>query len=87
MAQQLSAIRVDEYKMHFLMQDPYAFTQRGCQGGFTGAILPSPGAMMFNLYTNPQEDDSVAVREAPGMILFMGEAQAFQANSPKIPAG
>jgi arylsulfatase len=85
MAEQLSAVRVDEYKMHLLMQDPYAFTQRGYQGGFTGAILPSAAAMVFNLYTNPQEDDSVAIRQAPALIMLMEEVNAFARILMKFP--
>jgi len=85
MDEQLSAIRLDEYKMHLLLQDPYAFTQRGYQGGFTGTILKAAATMMFNLYTNPQEDDSVAIRQAPALIALMGELDAYMEILKKFP--
>jgi arylsulfatase len=67
------------------MQDPYAFTQRGYQRGFTGTILPSAATNMFNLYTNPQEDDSIALRQLPVYLLVSAEADAFSEILVKFP--
>lgn len=35
----LSAVRMDEFKYHVLIQQPYAYTQSGYQGGFTGTVM------------------------------------------------
>ncbi len=80
-----AAVRIDEFKYHTLMQLPYAVTQRGHQGGFTGAIVPGAGGMIFNLYTNPQEDASVGVRHIPMGVPLMDEMEAYQVILKKYP--
>lgn len=61
----LAAVRMDEFKYHVLIQQPYAYTQSGYQGGFTGTVMQTAGSSVFNLYTDPQESDSIGVRHIP----------------------
>ncbi|MFA9439376.1 sulfatase-like hydrolase/transferase [Uliginosibacterium sp. sgz301328] len=87
----LSAIRVDEFKFFTLLQQPDAFTQKGYKGGFSGAIMQSAGSMMFNLYTNPQEDDAVGIRHIPLGVPLEAEmrayAQVLKEYPPKVQIG
>ncbi|WP_276601119.1 sulfatase-like hydrolase/transferase [Nannocystis sp. ILAH1] len=78
--------RIDEFKFTTIAQLPQLVTQRGQQGGFTGAIAPSAGAMMFNLYTNPQEDDSIAIRHAPVALALEAELLRYREVLKKFPA-
>lgn len=82
---QLSAVRVDEFKFFTLVQQPFAFTQTGYQGGFTGAIMKTAGSLMFNLYTNPQEDDAIGVRHIPMGVPLEAEVDAYMAILKKYP--
>ncbi|TKV05155.1 sulfatase-like hydrolase/transferase [Citrobacter sp. wls619] len=82
---ELSAVRIDEFKYHLLIQQPFAFTQTGYQGGFTGAVMKTAGAMMFNLYTNPQEDESVGVRHIPMGVPLQDEAHNYMEILKKYP--
>jgi hypothetical protein len=48
--------------------------QKGFPGGFSGPVFTDTGgAIVFNLYTNPQEDVSIGVRHIP-MAVPVGEA-------------
>lgn len=58
-------------------QQPFAFTQTGYQGGFTGAITKTAGTTIFNLYTNPQEDDSIGVRHIPMGVPLQTEVHNY----------
>lgn len=82
---ELSAVRIDEFKYHLLIQQPFAFTQTGYQGGFTGAVMETSGSMLFNLYTNPQEDDSVGVRHIPMGVPLQDEVHNYMAILKKYP--
>ncbi|MGU9778456.1 sulfatase-like hydrolase/transferase [Salmonella enterica] len=82
---ELSAVRIDEFKYHLLIQQPYAFTQTGYQGGFTGAIMKTAGTAIFNLYTNPQEDDSIGVRHIPMGVPLQAEAHSYMEILKKYP--
>lgn len=82
----LSAVRIDEFKYHTIIQDPYALTQRGYQGGFSGAILPSTGSAIFNLYTNPQEDETIGIRHIPIGILLQNAIVDYHKILEKYPA-
>lgn len=47
--------------------------KRGYTGGFSGSIFTDTGgAVIVNLYTNPQEDVSIGVRHIP-MAVPLGE--------------
>ena len=82
---ELSAVRVDEFKFHVLLQQPFAFTQTGYQGGFSGALMKSAGSVMFNLYTNPQEDDAVGIRHIPMGVPLDAEYGAYMQILAKYP--
>lgn len=82
---ELSAVRIDEFKYHLLIQQPFAFTQTGYQGGFTGAITKTAGTTIFNLYTNPQEDDSVGVRHIPMGVPLQTEVHNYMEILKKYP--
>jgi len=82
---ELSAVRIDEFKYHLLIQQPFAFTQTGYQGGFTGAIMKTAGTMIFNLYTNPQEDESVGVRHIPMGVPLQDEVHNYMEIMKKYP--
>lgn len=81
----LSAIRVDEFKFFTLLQQPNAFTDLGYKGGFSGAIMQSAGSVMFNLYTNPQEDDAVGIRHIPLGVPLEAELGAYAEILKKYP--
>lgn len=67
--QYFAAVRVDQFKYTFTAEIQDAVVQKGNVGGFTGAIATETGgAIMFNLYTNPQEDVSVGIRHIPMMM-------------------
>jgi arylsulfatase len=61
----LAAVRVDEFKYAELLQNTNEITQRGYNGGFSGGLVQAYGSFIFNLYTNPQEDESVGIRHIP----------------------
>ncbi len=82
---QLSAVRIDEFKLMTLGQVGNAFTQQGNIGGFTGSIEPSAGTMMFNLYTNPQEDNSIGIRHLPMLVPVMDELDRYKEVLKKYP--
>lgn len=83
---QLSAVRIDEFKYHLLVQQPYAITQRGSQGGFSGTIMPTAGGTIFNLYTNPQEDNTIGIRHIPMGVALQAEEQAYKEILKQYPA-
>jgi arylsulfatase len=86
LGESLSAVRVDEFKAMFLFQSPTASVQRGYHGGFSGAIMTSAvGGNVFNLYTNPQEDDAVGIRHIPIMSLLTPEVHAYRNILKKYP--
>jgi arylsulfatase len=68
-----------------LIQQPYAFTQSGYQGGFTGAVMPTAGTMIFNLYTDPQESESVGVRHIPMGVPLQTEGHDYMKILQKYP--
>jgi arylsulfatase A-like enzyme len=82
---ELSAVRIDEMKYFTLVQLPYAITQRGYQGGFSGANVYTSGAAMFNLYTNPQEDEMVGIRHIPIGLPVAEEMGRYRAVLKKYP--
>ncbi len=81
----LSAVRMDEFKYFLMFQDPFAATKTGYQGGFTGGIQQTAGSLMFNLYTNPQEDDSIGVRHIPMGVPFQTEVGVYEEILKKYP--
>ncbi len=71
--QYYSAIRIDEFKGVTTGEIEDGIVQRGYTGGFSGSIFTDTGgAVVFNLYTNPQEDVSIGIRHIP-MAVPLGE--------------
>jgi hypothetical protein len=51
--------------------------QKGHPGGFSGSIFTDTGgAIVFNLYTNPQEDESIGIRHIP-LAVPLGETAGW----------
>jgi arylsulfatase len=64
--QYFSAIRIDEFKAVYTAEIENGIVQKGDWGGFSGSVFTDTGgAVVFNLYTNPQEDVSVGLRHIP----------------------
>ncbi len=64
--QYLSMVRVDEFKYIITAEVENGLFQKGDIGGFGGTIATSTGgAVLINLYTNPQEDASIGIRHIP----------------------
>ncbi len=73
--QYFASVRVDEFKYTWTGEIEDGVVQRGDWGGFSGSIFTeSGGAIMFNLFTNPQEDVSVGVRHIPMAVPVIGTA-------------
>lgn len=86
MGSHLSAVRVDEFKMHLVVQLQNAIFSQGNKGGFTGAMVQETGGMAtVNLYTNPQEDMSIGVRHVPAAIPVGNELNRYAAVLAKFP--
>ena len=81
----LSATRLDEFKAMTVAQMPFALTRNGNHGGFTGSVVESAGGTVFNLYDDPQEDNSIAIRHIPMSIPLLGELQRYEAVLKKYP--
>lgn len=82
---QLSAVRMDEFKIMTLAQMPFSLTQNGNHGGFTGTVARTAGATVFNLYADPQEENSIGIRHIPVGISILGELTRYQAVLKKYP--
>ena len=82
----LAGTRVDEFKVLTLAQDPYSVTLRGYQGGFSGTISQPAGLLMFNLYTNPQEDETIGIRHLPVAGILTAELDQYRAILKKFPS-
>jgi arylsulfatase len=82
---ELSAVRVDEFKYMIVAQNADAITRLGYKGGFSGSAERPWGSVMFNLYTNPQEDDSIGIRHIPMGIPLTDEIGRYRAVLKKFP--
>jgi hypothetical protein len=60
--------------------------QKGFPGGFSGPVFTDTGgAIVFNLYTNPQEDVSIGIRHIPMAVLLQYPPQfKISASRPTI---
>ncbi len=84
--QYLSAVRIDEFKVHITLELQNAIFNRGYTGGFSGAIITNTGgATAINLYTNPQEDVSAGVRHIPVAVMIGAEADRYKEVLKKFP--
>lgn len=81
-----AAVRMDEFKLHRAVQVTDAINQKGWNAGFSGAIMDKTGGMvMYNLYTNPQEDASVGIRHIPMQSYLETEMKRYAAVLKKFP--
>jgi arylsulfatase A-like enzyme len=84
--QYFGAIRVDEFKYLWTGEIENGVVQRGDWGGFTGPIFTdSGGGIMFNLYTNPQEDVSIGIRHIPMAVPVANAAADYMKVLMKYP--
>ena len=84
--QYFAMMRVDEFKYIFTAEIQGGFFTKGDVGGFSGPIATETGgAVMVNLYTNPQEDVSVGVRHIPMAVPVMGEAGWYMKELMRYP--
>jgi arylsulfatase A-like enzyme len=73
--QYYAGMRVDEFKYVWTGEIEDGVVQRGDWGGFSGSVFTeSGGAIVFNLYTDPQEDVSIGVRHLPMVVPVFGAA-------------
>jgi arylsulfatase A-like enzyme len=86
MGSTFAATRVDEFKYHRAVQITDLITKKGYNAGFSGGIIEKTGGLvMFNLYTNPQEDDAVGIRHIPMWNLVTQEGGRHRAMLQKFP--
>jgi arylsulfatase len=84
--QYFAAIRVDEFKYIFTAEIENGVFQKGNVGGFSGSIVTDTGgALMVNLYTNPQEDVSIGIRHIPMAVPVGGAATDYFKELIKYP--
>jgi hypothetical protein len=60
-------------------------TKNGNHGGFTGTVTRTAGATVFNLYADPQEENSIGIRHIPIGISILGKLARYQAVLKKYP--
>jgi arylsulfatase A-like enzyme len=84
--QYFAGVRIDEFKASATLELEQAVFQRGYTGGFGGAIVTETGgAIVTNLYTNPQEDTSVGIRHIPMAVMLGQEGQRYEKVLKKYP--
>jgi arylsulfatase len=84
--QYFAAIRVDEFKYIFTTEVESGFFQKGNIGGFSGPIaVDTGGGVMVNLYTDPQEDESVGIRHIPMAVPTEQAAADYMKELIKYP--
>ena len=86
MGSTFAAVRVDEFKVHRAVQITDLITKKGYNAGFSGGVIDKTGGLvMFNLYTNPQEDDSIGIRHIPMWNLVNMEFMRYRGVLQKFP--
>lgn len=84
--QYFASMRVDEFKYTWTAEIQNSVVQKGDWGGFSGGVFTETGgAIMFNLYTNPQEDVSIGVRHIPMAVSVIGAAGWYLQELIKYP--
>jgi hypothetical protein len=84
--QHFSAVRVDEFKYHLVVELQNDIFPLGWKGGFSGSVITETGGVtVTNLYTNPKEDVSDGVRHLPLVIPLGDEASRYQEVLQKYP--
>ncbi len=82
---ELSAVRVDEFKLMKKFQLPDAVTHEGYNGGFSGMVGTAWTALVFNLYSDPKEQESIAIRHIPASVPLVMEFARYQQVLKKYP--
>lgn len=75
---ELSAVRVDEFKLMQKFQLPDAVTRQGYNGAFSGMVGQAWTALVFNLYADPKEEESVAIRHIPTSVPLVMELARYK---------
>ena len=84
--QYFAATRIDEFKGVMTMEIENSVVQKGNYGGFSGGIFTdSGGGIVFNLYTNPQEDVSIGIRHIPLSVPLIAASGAYLKDLVKYP--
>jgi arylsulfatase len=84
--QYFAAMRIDEFKGIFTTEVDNGLFQKGNIGGFSGSIVvDTGGAVVVNLYTNPQEDESVGIRHIPMAVPVNAAAGDYMKELIKYP--
>ncbi len=84
--QYYSAMRIDEFKGVVTAEIENGVVQKGDWGGFSGPIFTdSGGGIVFNLYTNPQEDVSIGIRHIPMGVPIMATSGWYLQELIKYP--
>lgn len=81
----VSAVRIDEFKFMPIVQILNSVVQEGHIGGFSGTMQESGGSNMFNLYTNPQENETIGIRHIPMGIPVQTEYYRYVEVLKKYP--
>jgi len=82
---ELSAVRVDEFKFMQKVQIADSVTHRGYNGGFAGTLAPTWTGLVFNLYADPKEQESIAIRHIPISVPLVVELQRYREVLKKYP--
>jgi arylsulfatase len=82
---EVSALRIDEFKLVYKAQLADSVTQAGFNGGFSGTLGQAWTALMFNLYTNPKEDETISIRHIPAATPLVAEFARYRAVLKKYP--
>lgn len=82
---EVSAVRIDEFKLMYKAQLADSVTQAGFNGGFSGTLGQAWTALMFNLYTNPKEDETISIRHIPAATPLVAEFARYRAVLKKYP--
>src|SRR5262245_7514052 len=84
--QYFSAMRIDEFKGIFTAEIENSIVQKGDWGGFSGSVFTDTGGgVVFNLYTNPQEDVSIGIRHIPMSVPILGAGGWYMQELIKYP--
>ena len=84
--QYFAAMRIDEFKGVMTAEIENGVVQKGDWGGFSGPIFTdSGGGIVFNLYTNPQEDVSVGIRHIPMSVPIIAASGFYLKELIKYP--
>ena len=81
----LSAVRMDEFKYHVRFSNLTLIPRADIRGGFTGTVMQTADRRVFNLYTDPQESDSIGVRHIPMGVPLQTEMHAYMEILKKYP--